>query len=86
MQDISKIDMLFEQREKIEWIEKTLKTLKEEDLQIFYFYYYLGKTNKEIGEQLNISEFAVKQKLYRIRQKIKKDLKKGGYSLDEFSK
>ena len=35
---------------------------------------------KEISNILNISEFNVKSRLYRIRKKIKKELEKGGYS------
>lgn len=34
----------------------------------------------EIANILNISEFNVKSRLYRIRKKIKKELLKGGYS------
>lgn len=75
--------MLLEQREKIKLIESTIKNLKKEDIEIFNLYYYSGKKNKEISEILHISEFAVKQKIYRIRKKIKKDLEKGGYSFDE---
>lgn len=80
---MKKIDMLLEQREKINIIENTIKKLKKEDIEVFNLYYYLGKKNKEISKMLNISEFAVKQKIYRIRKKIKKDLEKGGYSFDE---
>ena len=80
---MKKIDMLLEQREKIYLIEKSLNKLKKEDVEIFNLYYYSGRKNKEISKILNISEFAVKQKNYRIRKKIKKDLEKGGYSFDE---
>lgn len=83
IQDMKKIDMLLEQREKIDLIEKTLMKLKKEDIEVFNLYYYSGRKNKEISKILNISEFAVKQKIYRIRKKIKKDLEKGGYSFDE---
>ena len=34
---------------------------------------------KEISKILNISESKVKTKLYRIRKKLKKELKEGGY-------
>ncbi len=83
IQDLKKIDMLLEQREKIDLIEKTLMKLKKEDIEVFNLYYYSGRKNKEISKILNISEFAVKQKIYRIRKRIKKDLEKGGYSFDE---
>ena len=83
IQDLKKIDMLLERREKIDLIEKTLMKLKKEDIEVFNLYYYSGRKNKEISKILNISEFAVKQKIYRIRKRIKKDLEKGGYSFDE---
>ena len=83
IQDLKKIDMLLEQREKIDLIEKTLMKLKKEDIEVFNLYYYSCRKNKEISKMLNISEFAVKQKIYRIRKRIKKDLEKGGYSFDE---
>lgn len=83
IQDLKKIDMLLEQREKIDLIEKTLMKLKKEAIEVFNLYYYSGRKNKEISKILNISEFAVKQKIYRIRKRIKKDLEKGGYSFDE---
>ena len=37
----------------------------------------------EISKKLNISEFNVKSRLYRIRKKLKKELEKGGYSYGE---
>ena len=35
---------------------------------------------KNIADKLDITEFNVKSRLYRIRKKIKKELEKGGYS------
>lgn len=78
--DIKNTDMLYERREKINRIEKTLEKMKEEDITIFKLYYYGGKKIKEIAQILNISEFNVKTRLYRIRKRIKQDLEKGGYS------
>ncbi len=78
--DITSIDMLFEQREQIRLIEKTLDKMKEEDTTIFNLYYYAGKKIKEIAQIVDVSEFNVKTRLYRIRRKLKNDLQKGGYS------
>lgn len=39
----------------------------------------VGKKGKEIAKKLNITEVKVKTKLHRIRKRIKKELKKGGY-------
>lgn len=78
--DLQNIDMLYEQREKTTMVEKMVKQMKLEEIEIFKLYYYSSKKIKEISSILNISEFAVKSKLYRIRKKIKKELEKGGYS------
>ena len=80
IQDFFKIDMLCEQREKIAIIDKTVKNLKKSDIKIFELYYYSSMKYNEISNVLNISEFSIKSKLFRIRKKIKKELLKGGYS------
>lgn len=78
--DIKSMDMLYEQREKTKLIQETVKGMKEQDIDIFKLYYYASKKIKEIAEILDISEFNVKTRLYRIRKRIKQDLEKGGYS------
>lgn len=78
--DIKNTDMLYERREKIDKIKEVLEQMKEEDIKIFKLYYYGGKKIKEIAQILNVSEFNVKTRLYRIRKRIKQDLEKGGYS------
>ena len=83
IQDFFKIDMLCEQREKIAIIDRTLKTMKEIDIKIFELYYYSSMKYNEIADILDISEFTIKSKLFRIRKKIKKELLKGGYSDEE---
>ena len=75
--------MLYEQREKERLIKKSLKEMKQEDIDIFNLYYYSSKRIKEIAIILNFSELKIKSKLFRIRKKIKKDLEKGGYSYYE---
>ena len=79
VQDIRPLDMIYEEREKIAMLENILKTMKKDEIEIFKFYYYEGKSNREISKMFNISEFGVKSKLYRIRKKLKKELEKGGY-------
>lgn len=81
--DNKTIDMLYEQREKERLIKKSLKEMKQEDIDIFNLYYYSSKRIKEIAIILNFSELKIKSKLFRIRKKIKKDLEKGGYSYYE---
>lgn len=80
IQDNIKVDMICEQREKIAIIEKTVKQMKNEDIDIFKLFYYSSMKISEIAKILNFSEFNVKSRLYRIRKKIKKELIKGGYS------
>lgn len=70
------IDM--EERIEIIVIEKIFKQLKKIDFKIVNMFYYSSKSIKEIAKALNISEFSVKSRLYRIRKKIKKEIGKGG--------
>lgn len=71
-------DMFYEQ-EKIGFIENIVLNLDEESKEIFILFYYEQRKVKEISKILNISESKVKTKLYRIRKKLKKELKEGGY-------
>lgn len=80
LQDCKKLDMICEQREKISIIEETVKQMKEDDVFIFNCYYYSSMKINEIANILDVSEFNVKSRLYRIRKKVKKELTKGGYS------
>lgn len=83
IQDNIKVDMICEQREKINILEKTIKKLKENDVLIFNLYYYSSMKITEIAKALNITDFNVKMRLHRIRKKIKKEFSKGGYSDDK---
>lgn len=70
-----KIDFLDTEIQEIRNIEKKLETMKEIDKTIFLDFYYSSKSIKDIAIEHNISEFRVKQRLYRIRNKIKKEVK-----------
>lgn len=83
LSDLKNIDMIYEQREQIDRIKKVVEYMKETDIEIFNLFYYESKKIKEISNILNISEFNVKSRLYRIRKKIKKELEKGGYSNEQ---
>ena len=72
---IDKIDLLDSNVEEISKIEKTLSKMKIIDRTIFLDFYYSSKSIKDIAKEQNISEFNVKQRLYRIRNKIKKEVK-----------
>lgn len=71
-----------EENEKTGIIIKELKKMKNEDRNIFTYYYYHSMGIKEISKNLNISDKKVKSRLFRIRKKLKKELEKRGYSYD----
>ncbi len=75
---IDKIDLLDSNVEEISKVEKTLSKMKIIDRTIFLDFYYSSKSIKDIAKEQNISEFNVKQRLYRIRNKIKKEVKGNG--------
>ena len=70
-----KIDILDSSIEEISKIEKKLENMKEIDREVFLDFYYSSKSIKDIAKRLKISEFSVKQRLYRIRNKIKGGLR-----------
>lgn len=70
-----KIDIIDNEIEEINKIEKKLKDMKEIDKAIFLDFYYSSKSIKDIAKEKNISKFSVKQRLYRIRKKIRKEAK-----------
>lgn len=70
-----KIELLDNNIEEISKIEIKLDSMKEIDKRIFLDFYYFSKSIKDIAKEQNITEFSVKQRLYRIRNKIKKEVK-----------
>ena len=64
-------------------INNELNSLKAQDKDIFVKYYYFEKSIKEIASYYNISESKVKSKLFRIRKRLHKILKKRGYIPNE---
>ena len=72
------IELLDNNLEEIIRLEKKINDMKEIDKKIFLDFYYFSKSIKDIAKEQNITEFSVKQRLYRIRNKIKKEVKKYG--------
>ena len=66
-------DNISDTLEEISKIEEKLSTINEVDRKIFIAFYYSSKSIKDIAKMQNMSEFAVKQRLYRIRNKIRKE-------------
>ena len=69
------LELLNDNIEEIKKIEKKLETIKEIDRKIFIDFYYSSKSIKDIAKEQKISEFSIKQRLYRIRNKIKKEVR-----------
>lgn len=73
--EYSNIDMHVEERDEI---ERSLRKLTTMEKNIFNMFYYSSKSIKDIARELDITEFNVSTRLYRIRKKLKKELKIGG--------
>ena len=71
-----------EDKERDNIIQNTLQTLTLLDYKVFIMFYYNSKKIKDIAKELHISESQVKVTLHRIRKKIRKNLKKGGYDFE----
>lgn len=80
LQDTKNIEQQIEDKQKNHMILQEIDTMKQEDQDIFLYYYYYAKSIKEIAKQLNITEGKVKSRLFRIRKKLKNKLEKRGYS------
>lgn len=55
------------------FIEDTLfllQTLTDEQLQLVYEYYDIGRTAQQIGDRLGLSKEQVKQRLHKIREDL----------------
>ena len=71
-----KIDLLDSNIEEIIKIEKKIDCMKEIDKRVFLDFYYSSKSIKDIAKEQKMSEFNIKQRLYRIRNKIRKEVSK----------
>ena len=77
--DIGNIELVFIERERGNIVKEELSKLKKQEKEIFIMYYYEENSIKEIAKYYNISESKVKSKLFRIRKRLNKELKKRGY-------
>jgi len=77
-----KIDTVVENKEINNMIIQLLSKMKDKEKKIFYEFYFYSRKIKEIAIECNLSESTVKSKLYRTRNKIRKELLKGGHSLN----
>jgi RNA polymerase sigma-70 factor (ECF subfamily) len=81
--DIGNIELVFIERERGNIVKEELSKLKKQEKEIFIMYYYEENSIKEIAKYYNISESKVKSKLFRIRKRLNKVLKKRGYISNE---
>ena len=81
--DIGNIELVFIERERGNIVKEELSKLKKQEKEIFIMYYYEENSIKEIAKYYNISESKVKSKLFRIRKRLNKELKKRGYISNE---
>lgn len=72
---LSSIEVFQDDSLKNDKIEKCISKLKKVDIQIITMFYYYSKSTKEIAKELNFSEINVRTRLFRIRNKIRKELK-----------
>ena len=73
------VESLYEEQDKVKFIENIVNETDKESKEIFILFYYEQRKIKEIAKILGVSESKVKTRLHRIRKKIKKELEKGGY-------
>ena len=71
---LDEFDCFDDNYSKIINIEQKLATMKKIDKEIFWDFYYSSESIRDIAQKHNLSEFSVKQRLYRIRKKIKKEI------------
>ena len=68
------LEEIYEEKAKMQILQKGLNLLSECDKKIFRLFYYGNKKTKEIARELNMNEITVRSRLHRIKKQIKKDL------------
>ena len=68
---------------KFKYIWDILDEKFKKKIEVFVEYYYDERSIKEISKIFNMSESKIKSKLFRVRKKLNKVLKKRGYSSNE---
>ena len=66
-----------------ELVDKALLKLPPIDYEILYLSFFCGLSNKEIAEQMNITENAVYQRIFRAKARLKKILIEEDMSYDK---
>ena len=64
----------FQQKEMREYLQKAICSLRHSDRLLFYRKYYYLQSTAQIAAELGMTQRAVEGKLYRIRQKLQRQL------------
>ena len=75
------LDRLWEQmmeKERCAAITQAMRTLPDEDREIFYRFYDLSQTTAQIADELHMNASTVRSRLLRGREALRKTLTKGG--------
>ena len=83
LSNIENIEMSFINKDENKVINEEISKLKQKDKDIFHMYYYEEMKIKDIANYYKVSENKIKLNLFRIRKKLKKNLKKRGYNIYE---
>ncbi|KRQ87959.1 ECF RNA polymerase sigma factor SigW [Caloramator mitchellensis] len=75
--DVLKDDFDYDKTDERIFVRKCILELPENLRTIIVLYYYIGFKESEISNILNISPKAVEGRIYRAKQKLKKELEKG---------
>ena len=75
------IDEALDEQEVIGLLERFVEGLSREDRWLFVHRYFYCESIREISRRSDVKESYVKVRLFRIREKLKKALKKAGYDL-----
>ena len=70
-QSTGSAEYYFDQKRKIERIEREMRVLEARERNIFELFYFEDMAVKEIAKQLGMSESAIKTGLMRSRRKVK---------------
>lgn len=73
-----KSDQNYSEIDERNYVRSLILNLPEELKKVIVLYYYVGLSQKEIAEILNVTEKAVEGRIYRAKQKLKLEFEKEG--------
>lgn len=79
LEDTINLESISINNDKLNILYDILKTMKRENQDIFFLYYYNGLKLSEISKKLGFSIPKIKAKLFKTRRRLKKGLEERGY-------